>query len=118
MSSGSASTPAATQQAAGIGPISGGHRPDTGVQAAFVSGSLVGVDNIPAGAVVDEGHGFFIGAFGSLFVAGVDGVHDPLEKGAHPRAQRRIVLASSFALAGAFRACRELAKGSGSSVRF
>ncbi len=81
----------------------GRHRPDAGVQAALVPGSLVGVDDVLARAAVDEGHGILVGALGGLSVTGIDGFHDLLEKGAHSRAQRQIVLASLFALAGAFR---------------
>jgi len=50
---------------------------------------------------IDDRYSRFIGSGSSVFVAGITGVDDVLNLGAHHRAQTHIVLAGLLRLAGA-----------------
>jgi len=74
---------------------------DPRIQAALVAGSLVLVDDALVDHAVDDWHGILVGCRGSIFVAGITGLDDILDFGAHQGAQRHIVLAGLLGLTGA-----------------
>ena len=54
-------------------PVPGLHGPDPCVQAAFMPGGLVGMDQFFAYRRVDAGQGLFVSGFGSRLVPRMDG---------------------------------------------
>jgi len=72
------------------------------IQAALVASSLVLVDDALVDHAVDDRHGVLVGCHGSVFVAGITGIDDILDLGAHQGTQRHIVFAGLLGLAGAF----------------
>ncbi len=58
------------------------HRADASVQAALVTGALVGADQALAGSTVDDRHGSLVQSFSFFLVAGINGVDNFLYRGA------------------------------------
>ena len=66
-----------------------------------MASGLVLVDDTLVDHAVDDRDGVLVGCYGSVFVAGVTGLHDILDLGAHQGAQSHIVFTGLFGLAGA-----------------
>jgi len=80
---------------------SGGECLDSLVEAALVAGSLVLIDDALVDHAVDDWHSFLVSCHSSVFVAGITGLDDILNLGAHQGAHAHIVLAGLLRLARA-----------------
>ena len=72
------------------------------VEPAFMPRGLVLIHNALVDHAVDDRYGVFVGRLCGGFVAGITGLDDVLDLGAHAGAQTHVVLASFLGLPGAF----------------